>query len=98
MDHVKKKAKNKRRLPGKLVILIFAVWSAVTLVSLQGQINQKKAERDDIEARLAEQRIRNTMLAEDIGSDNIEERYARIARDRLGLVDPAEIIIVNRTP
>jgi hypothetical protein len=38
------------------------------------------------------------MLAEDIGSDNIEERYARIARDRLGLVDPAEIIIVNRTP
>ncbi|MCL2003857.1 MAG: septum formation initiator family protein [Oscillospiraceae bacterium] len=98
MDRVKRKAKPKRGLPGKLVILIFAVWAAITLVSLQGQINQKKAERDALELELAAQQIQIAMLAKDIESDNMEERIARIARDKLGLVMPEEIIIVNRTP
>jgi cell division protein FtsB len=95
---MRKRKKSRIRVLGKLVILIFAVWSALTLMTLQGQINQKKAERDGIEALLAEQRIRNATLSEDIKSDNVEEKYARIARDRLGLVDPSEIIIVNRNP
>jgi hypothetical protein len=38
------------------------------------------------------------MLSEDIASDNLEERYARIARERLGLVFPDELIIVNKNP
>jgi cell division protein FtsB len=58
----------------------------------------KKSEGAELEALVAAQRIRNAALSEDIDSDNLEDRYARIARDKLGLVDPAEIIIVSRTP
>jgi len=92
------KRKNRKGRLLKLAILLFAVWSAMTLVSLQGQINQKKAENAETEAALMAQRLRNATLLEDIDSDKIEEKYAHIARDKLGLVDPAEIIIVDKTP
>ncbi|MDR0324879.1 MAG: septum formation initiator family protein [Oscillospiraceae bacterium] len=95
---MKRVKKPKRGWLGKLVILIFAVYSAMTLVSLQGQINQRKAENDELEAALEAQRLRNAMLLEDIESDDIGEKYARIARDKLGLVDPSEIIIIDKTP
>ncbi|MDR0294373.1 MAG: septum formation initiator family protein [Oscillospiraceae bacterium] len=92
-----KPAKKGRLL--KLVILIFALWSAMTLVSLQGQTNQKKAEKDVLETQLAAQRLRNAALLESIESDSvIREIYAQIARDKLGLYSPDEIIIINRTP
>jgi cell division protein FtsB len=37
-------------------------------------------------------------LREDTGSDDLTELYARLARERLGLVAPGEIIIVNKNP
>ena len=92
------KRKKRKGWLGKLVILVFAAWSATTLISLQGQINQKKAENGELEAALTAQRLRNATLLEDIDSNNIEEKYARIARDKLGLVDPAEVIIIDQTP
>lgn len=82
----------------RLVILVFAVYTAMTLVSLQGQINQKRSENTELEKQLAAQRLLNDTLREDIESDDIGEVYARIAREKLGLVEPGEIIIVNRTP
>ena len=82
----------------KLVILVFAVYTAMTLISLQAQINLKKAEIAELEANLAAQNLLTATLREDIGSDDPGEIFARLARDKLGLVIPGEIIIVNRTP
>ncbi len=88
----------KRRWLRKLVILIFAVWSAVTLVSLQGQINRRKAENAALAEVLEAQMLRNEMVREDTESDDLEDIKANLARERYGLVEPGEIIIVNRNP
>jgi cell division protein FtsB len=51
-----------------------------------------------MQAKVAAQRIRNAALEEDIESDDKEGKMARAARDRLGLVNPGELIIVDMTP
>ncbi|MDR1693410.1 MAG: hypothetical protein LBR72_08645 [Oscillospiraceae bacterium] len=90
--------RKRKRWLGKLVILVFAVWSALTLVALQGQINKRRSENAELAKSLTAQELLNETLREGIGSDDIEDVYARLARERLGLVAPGEIIIVNRNP
>ncbi|MDR1668960.1 MAG: septum formation initiator family protein [Oscillospiraceae bacterium] len=90
--------RKKKSLLGKLVILVFAVWSAVTLITLQAQINKRKAENAELAENLAAQQLLVETLREDTGSDDLTELYARLARERLGLVAPGEIIIVNKNP
>jgi cell division protein FtsB len=95
---VPKKKRNKKKLLVNMVTLIFMVWAALTFADMRGQITQKRLEGDEIESALTAQRIRNATLTEGTDSDDIEAMYARIARDKLGLVTPEEIIIVNRMP
>jgi cell division protein FtsB len=47
---------------------------------------------------VAAQKLRNAALEEVIESDDNEGRIIRAARDRLGLVEPGEIVIVDMTP
>lgn len=42
--------------------------------------------------------LRNEMVREDTESDDLEDIKANLARERYGLVEPGEIIIVNRNP
>ncbi len=90
--------RKKRRWLGKLVILVFAVWSAVTLIMLQGRINARKTENAELVKTMEAQKLLVETLREDTGSDEKAELYARLARERLGLVAPGEIIIVNKNP
>jgi cell division protein FtsB len=110
----RKKETKKGRMSwlGMTVTTIFVAWAAITLISNQGKINMLKAENAVTEAERSEWSIRIATLQEaeqaarnlrntareTIESDELREIYARIARDRLGLVMPGEIIIVNRTP
>ena len=86
---------------GKLVILIFTLYTAMFLVGLQGQINEKKIEQEELAREISNQKLINAALQEDIISEAQEEhsvRMARMARERLGLVAPGEILIINKTP
>ena len=83
----------------KLIIAaIFVVYAVGGIFNIWGQITQKRAETEALQAQVAAQRLRNIALEEDIESDDIEGRISRAARDRLGLVEPGEIIIVDMTP
>ena len=82
----------------KIVILIFTVYSVVTLISLQAQANRLRAAADEVERQNTIQRFSNASLQEDIDSDDHGELMARLARERLGLVMPGEIQIANSTP
>jgi cell division protein FtsL len=97
MKKPRKTKKNRLSQLGKLGFLIFALWSVMTLISLQGQINEAKARAAESEEALAAQRLRNTMLQEDIVSDSLAERYTRKARS-MGFVYPGELIIIDKTP
>ena len=92
----KKDREKKAGLLGRIVLFVFAVYAAMMLLSLQGQINRAQAENNDLQERLTAQRMLNATLAEDTGSE--AGRIARLARERLGLALPGEIIIRNRTP
>ena len=84
-----------------LVALVFAVYAAVTLLVLQARINEGTARQIELERMVQAQEVINAALLEDIGFESNEDadaRIARIARERIGLVEPGEIIFVNKTP
>lgn len=88
-------------LIGKVIVVIFALYAALLMISLQAQINERKAEGRELQEKVNTQALINAALQEDIGYDgsvNTDSRIARIARERIGLVAPGEIIIINKTP
>ena len=95
---------------GKVVILIFALYTAVTLLSLQAQINQLTVEEAKAAAELqakppieapredAQEQNEALIAGQPIAYDgSCDEIIERIARER-GWVFPDEITIYNRTP
>ncbi len=85
----------KRSFLLKLVVFVFAVYAAVTLVQMQVQINQGREAVQQKEEELARQELKNAELKELIGSELTLSEIERIARDKLGLVRPGETIFVN---
>ncbi|MCL2083143.1 MAG: septum formation initiator family protein [Oscillospiraceae bacterium] len=85
---------------GKAIIAVFMIWALLTVVNIRGRINEKEAERELLAKELHSQQLLNAVLQEDIDSEGQEEysaRMERMARERLGLVSPGEILIVNKT-
>lgn len=79
------------------VILVFAIYSLITLVSLYSQIGQKKGELKEINNKIAIQEIKN----EDMNSlyNSSDEEFAeyieQIAREDLDYIRPGERVFVN---
>ncbi len=82
----------KSSLAIKLVILIVGVYAAITLVSLQSQIQTCQVESVELSERLetAEQETQRLQYA--IDTVNTDESVEEIARTKLGLARPGEII------
>lgn len=85
-------------LAGKIVIVVFAVYTALMLITMQAEINRAKTEQAVLEERLETQKLTNQALEEDISYRESREAMERVAREKLGLVAPGEIIILNLTP
>lgn len=77
----------------KLVVMVMLIAASVTLLRLQGQITAAKAERDELQLRLAQQIQRNADLQDAVDHSEDPERQADVARSELGLVAPGEKII-----
>jgi len=79
------------------VVLVFAIYSLVTLVSLYSQIGDKKGELKEINNKIAIQEIKN----EDMNSlyNSSDEEFAeyieQIAREDLDYIRPGERVFVN---
>lgn len=82
----------KSSLPIKLLVLILVVYATVTLVSLQSQISAKREEAEALSKSIASAEQENQRLQEAIDNMDTDEGVEEIARAKLGLVSPGEII------
>ncbi|MBQ6626644.1 MAG: septum formation initiator family protein [Ruminococcus sp.] len=88
---------NLRQIVLCVVVLIFAVYSVVTLVNLYSQIGQKKSELEAINGEIAIQEIKNEEMNELYNSSDEEfSRYIeQIAREDLDYIKQGERVFVN---
>lgn len=76
----------------KLVILVLVVYATVTLVSLQSQIAAKREEMAELEKSIAAAEQEKLRLEDAIANMDTDEGVEEIARSKLGLVSPGEIV------
>lgn len=89
------KRKKRVGLATKIFVALFSVYAAFTLVSLQIQISAKKDEQAVLTSQVEEQKLRNAEIEALLTSDDTNEYYARIAREKLGYVTPGERVFVD---
>jgi len=79
-------------LVAKLVVFALVIYAIVSLIRLRGRIDAAKEERDIVRRQVAEQELSNAELEYEIEHYNEPGVISEIARTRLGLVWPGEII------
>lgn len=81
------------------VILFFAIYSVVTLVSLYSEIAQKKGELNELNQKISIQEIKNDEMDKLYNSS--DEEFAgyieEIAREDMDYIKPGERVFVNVT-
>lgn len=78
----------------KLVVLTLIIAASVTLLQMRGQIEEARAQRDQLELQVANQTQTNADLRDAIEHSEDPDRQADIARTKLGLVSPGEKVII----
>ena len=79
-------------VPTKMLVLILLAAAAAALLSLQAQLAAAQAEREELDRQVQMQQEANASLADDIAHSGDPEHRADIARDKLGLLEPDEIV------
>lgn len=80
----------KKSLFMRLCLLGFAAYIAVSLISLQIEINSKRAELSVVSQKCEEQRLANKEIERLISLGNDKTYLSRIARDKLNMGLPEE--------
>lgn len=78
----------------KLVVVTLIIAASVTLLRMQGQIQQAQAELEEARIQVARQIQRNADLQDAVDHSDDPQRQADIAREELGLVSPGEKVII----
>ena len=79
----------------KIIVLLPAVAATVTLVSLQAQLAEKRAQAAALEAEVAAAAQENQRLEATIEAAGTEEGVKDIARQKLGLAESGEIVFYD---
>ena len=79
----------------KLLVLVLLAALAVALLSTQAKLNAAQNERDELARQVEAQREANAGLADDIAHSDDPDYLADIARDKLGLLEPDEIVFIE---
>ena len=79
----------------KLVVLIIIVYSTVTLVSLNNQLQDKRAEAAVLTEEAQQLQQENIDLQERIDNLSTDEGIEEVARNKLGLVKDGEIVFYD---
>lgn len=85
----------KTPLLAKLLILAVCVFALVSLVSLQGQIREKRAEAEKLKEQVMYAEQEQKELEEDMASLGSDESIIKIARERLGMVADGEVVFYD---
>lgn len=92
-----KKTKKKRNIIFGVLLVLFAAYAVVTLISQQVQINQKQSELSELEDKIIIQEVKNGEVEQVYNSSDKEneEYIKKIARDELGYAEPDERVFIN---
>ena len=92
-----KKPKKKRNIIFGVLLVLFAAYAVVTLISQQVQINHKQSELSELEDKIIIQEVKNGEVEQVYNSSDKEneEYIKKIARDELGYAEPDERVFIN---
>ncbi len=79
----------------KIVILALLIVVAISLLELSGKMDQAQAKKEELERQVAAQTQINADLIDAIEHSDDSLWIADVARDKLGLVAPGEIVFFN---
>lgn len=74
------------------VIVMLAVILSFSSISLRNKIEERKAQKAEIEAQLQEEAVRKEELDELESYYGTDEYVEDVAKDKLGLINPNEIL------
>ena len=76
----------------KCIVAAMLVIATVTLLAIRGGILDIQSSTDQLRQEAAALESKNRQLAEDIGQQNTVAGILKIAKEKLGLVDPDSVI------
>ncbi|MFI3312816.1 MAG: septum formation initiator family protein [Eubacteriales bacterium] len=79
----------------KLAVLIVVIYATVSLVSLQQETSELELQATVLQEELTAAQQTNSQLTEAIAEVDSDESVAEIARNKLGLVSPGEIVFYD---
>ena len=83
------------KLITKIIVFALIIYGGIILLAFRGRIDSAKQEFNDVRRRVAEMEISNAELEYEIAHYNDPDVIASIARTRLGLVMPGEIVFYD---
>lgn len=81
----------------KIVILVLFVVFTIQLLNLHRQIQTARADYNAVAAKVTAQEAANAALEEDIQHADDPDTVLDIAKEKLGLSDPGEVIFYDTT-
>ena len=82
----------KARLITKIVFSVLVAYMVLSLIGMRGQIAEARTVRDQMEAQVKSLSATNAALEYEIEHSADTETIESIARDKLGLVLPGEMV------
>lgn len=79
----------------KVLILVLVAYATVTLVSLQSQVTEKEAQAASLQDDITAAQQENLRLEQAINALGTDEGVEAVARQKLGLVAPGEILFYD---
>lgn len=80
----------------KIVIIAVIIYAAISLASINNQITAARVNHAELESRVKETAQTNAKLEYDIEHATDDETIESLARSKLGLVKPGEIIFYDQ--
>ena len=77
-----------------IIVLALLMYMAISLLDLQGKIQDVQAQRDVLSRQVTDQRLENQKLADAIANSDDPEMLEQVARDR-GYVRENEILFID---
>lgn len=79
----------------KVLILVMLIAVAVSLLELNARVEKARAAKEDLEQQVAAQTQINADLTDAIEHSDDLDRITDVAREKLGLVSPGEIVFYS---
>ncbi len=79
----------------KILIIVLLAATVAALLSVKGKLDAAKASREVLARQVQEQQEANAALADEIAHSGDPDYLEDIARDKLGLLEPDEIVFAD---